>query len=37
LGQDSHNGWEFWYVENPSGDLVSIDALREQYRREHHE
>ncbi len=35
LGQDNHNGWEFWHVETPHGELISIDALREQYRREY--
>lgn len=28
------NGWEYWYCEDSNGNLVSIDALREQYRRE---
>jgi len=34
LGQTAHNGWEFWYYENGAGELVSIDELREKYRRE---
>lgn len=28
------NGWEFWFYEDQNGDLVSIDALRERYRKE---
>jgi site-specific DNA-methyltransferase (adenine-specific) len=27
------NGWEFWYVDDAHGQLVSIDTLRERYRR----
>lgn len=34
-GQPAFNGWEFWYYECEHGELVSIDALRESYRREH--
>lgn len=30
------NGWEYWYVEDHTGKLVSIDVLREQYRLEHY-
>lgn len=30
------NGWEYWYYEDSDGKLVSIDALRDAYRREHH-
>lgn len=30
------NGWEFWHYEDQAGNLVSIDALRERYRIEHH-
>jgi site-specific DNA-methyltransferase (adenine-specific)/modification methylase len=35
LGQSAYNGWDFWYVEAPDQSLVSIDTLREQYRREY--
>jgi DNA modification methylase len=28
------NGWEYWYIEDAQGVLVSIDQLREQYRIE---
>jgi site-specific DNA-methyltransferase (adenine-specific)/modification methylase len=28
------NGWEFWYCEDNEGNLVSIDDLRERYRKE---
>jgi len=28
------NGWEYWYCEDSPGHLVSIDDLREKYRRE---
>lgn len=35
LGQKGQNGWEFWYIEDAEGALVSIDTLREQYRKEH--
>jgi site-specific DNA-methyltransferase (adenine-specific)/modification methylase len=31
-GKSAFNGWEFWYVEDESGSLVSIDVLRERYR-----
>jgi site-specific DNA-methyltransferase (adenine-specific)/modification methylase len=36
LGQPAHNGWEFWYFEDKSGELISIDRLRDRYREEHH-
>ncbi len=29
------NGWEYWYCEDVDSNLVSIDDLRERYRREH--
>jgi site-specific DNA-methyltransferase (adenine-specific)/modification methylase len=29
------NGWEYWYCEDSDGKLVSIDELRDKYRREH--
>lgn len=29
------NGWEYWYCEDAAGNLVSIDELRERYRRDH--
>ncbi len=32
LKKSAHNGWDFWYVENSDGELVSIDTLRENYR-----
>lgn len=35
IGQSACNGWDFWYFEDQSGALVSIDALREQYRTDH--
>ncbi|WP_245863117.1 site-specific DNA-methyltransferase [Candidatus Viridilinea mediisalina] len=31
----AYNGWEYWYCESATGSFVSIDDLREQYRREH--
>jgi site-specific DNA-methyltransferase (adenine-specific)/modification methylase len=34
LGQAAHNGWEYWHVEDETGALVSIDALRERFRAE---
>jgi site-specific DNA-methyltransferase (adenine-specific)/modification methylase len=30
----AYNGWEYWYCDDGTGSLISIDALREQYRRE---
>lgn len=30
----SWNGWEYWYCEDRNGTLISIDELRERYRRE---
>ena len=35
LGKSAHNGWEFWYYEDDTGQLVSIDALRNKYREEY--
>ena len=32
LDQENCNGWNFWYVEQQSGALVSIDTLRDQFR-----
>lgn len=29
------NGWEFWLVEQPSGELCNLDQLRQRYRAEH--
>lgn len=29
------NGWEYWFVEDADGSLISIDELRERYRAEH--
>lgn len=34
LGQSAYNGWDFWYVENANGELISIEYLRETYRSE---
>ncbi len=28
------NGWEFWYIEDEQGNLISIDQLRDKYRSE---
>jgi len=33
-GMTNFNGWEFWLSEDQNGDLVSIDVLRERYRKE---
>jgi hypothetical protein len=35
LGQPAHNGWEFWYYEDQTGELTSIDRLRDRYREDH--
>jgi len=35
LGKPACNGWEFWHYQDEAGQLVSIDALRHQYRRDH--
>ncbi len=35
LGKSAHNGWEFWYYEDKKGQLVNIDELRNQYRKEY--
>jgi site-specific DNA-methyltransferase (adenine-specific) len=35
LGKSAHNGWEFWYYENEKGQLVNIDTLRNEYRKEY--
>ena len=35
LGQTNHNGWDFWYYENDTGELSSIDELRNKYREDH--
>jgi site-specific DNA-methyltransferase (adenine-specific)/modification methylase len=34
-GKSACNGWEYWYCEDAEGKLISIDALREQYRASH--
>lgn len=34
-GRPAANGWEYWYCEQADGSLLSIDVLRERYRREH--
>ena len=34
LGKSNHNGWDFWYYEDDSGKLISIDMLRDKYRKE---
>jgi len=33
LGKESHNGWDYWYVEDSAGNLLSIDHLREKFRQ----
>jgi len=33
-GKPAFNGWEFWYIPDGAGGLLSIDALRDQYRRD---
>jgi site-specific DNA-methyltransferase (adenine-specific) len=33
-GRTAFNGWEYWYAEDSTGKLVSIDELREQFRTE---
>jgi len=33
-GKFAYNGWEYWYYEDQTGQFVSIDHLREQYRAE---
>lgn len=35
LGKTAHNGWEFWYYEDATGQLNSIDKLRDRYRKEY--
>lgn len=32
--KDAFNGWDYWYVMGDEGVLLSIDDLREKYRRE---
>jgi DNA modification methylase len=32
LGRKANNGWDYWYVER-NGELVSIDHLRQDYRK----
>jgi site-specific DNA-methyltransferase (adenine-specific) len=32
MKQTAFNGWDFWYYENPQGELVSIDLLRNELR-----
>ncbi len=36
LEKSAHNGWDFWYYEDETGQLVCIDELRSAYRNEHH-
>lgn len=33
-GVSAFNGWEYWYVQTDDGEFISIDVLRERYRRE---
>ncbi|MCL4256041.1 MAG: site-specific DNA-methyltransferase, partial [Anaerolineae bacterium] len=33
-GQHGTNGWDFWHIEADNGDLLCVDTLREQYRKE---
>jgi site-specific DNA-methyltransferase (adenine-specific)/modification methylase len=35
LDKSAHNGWDFWHYENDIGQLVSIDVLRDKYRKEY--
>jgi site-specific DNA-methyltransferase (adenine-specific)/modification methylase len=32
LGQETHNGWDFWYMADQDDQLLSIDILRAKYR-----
>jgi site-specific DNA-methyltransferase (adenine-specific) len=32
-GQESCNGWDFWYIKDNNGKWISIDSLREAYRQ----
>jgi site-specific DNA-methyltransferase (adenine-specific)/modification methylase len=32
LGRASNNGWDYWYIDR-DGELISIDRLRQDYRR----
>ncbi len=34
-GTRSYNGWDFWYLEDQAEGLLSIDRLRDRYRKEH--
>lgn len=34
-GKSACNGWDYWYIEDSAGTLVSIDQLRERFRTEH--
>lgn len=36
LNKSAHNGWDFWYFKDETGQLVSIDKLRDRYREEYH-
>ncbi|CAH9016817.1 site-specific DNA-methyltransferase [Candidatus Nitrosacidococcus sp. I8] len=33
-GQTAFNGWDYWYYEDANHELISIDTLREKYRKE---
>jgi RAMA domain-containing protein len=33
-GQSAYNGWDFWHYEDETGNLISIDELRNHYRTE---
>ncbi len=35
VGKLAYNGWDFWHYENDAGQLVSIDFLRDRYRKEY--
>lgn len=36
-GQPACNGWEHWYIQEPTGTFIVIDALREQVRQRRRE
>ncbi len=35
VGKATHDGWEFWYYEAEDGQLVNLDKLRQQYRKDY--
>jgi hypothetical protein len=30
-GQSAANGWDFWYVDDHTGEFIVIDVLRDRY------